>query len=110
MLLSLVILSQYITYFVNISDESNEEIRYIYKLQGRKKYDGSWTYRSVIRIAQSWFNCFQVGNFDVKDATRCGQPITDKADAILICDSLFKCNETVAFLTISGDKKWITSS
>ncbi|GBP77168.1 Histone-lysine N-methyltransferase SETMAR [Eumeta japonica] len=36
-----------------------------------------------VRVAQSWFKCFQSGNFDVRDEPRPGRPLTDKVDAIL---------------------------
>jgi len=36
-----------------------------------------------VRVTQSWFKRFQSGNFDVKNASRSGRPITEKVDKII---------------------------
>lgn len=35
------------------------------------------------RRIQKWFARFDSGNFDVKDAPRCGRPATEKVDEIV---------------------------
>lgn len=35
------------------------------------------------RTAQEWFARFRSGNFEVKDATRSGRPMTGKVDEIM---------------------------
>lgn len=72
--------------------ESKEEIRYILKFyykkgknatQAAKKNCDVYGPNAVsVRVAQVWFKRFQAGNFDIKDASRSGRPVTDKIDAI----------------------------
>ncbi|GBP33130.1 hypothetical protein EVAR_18611_1 [Eumeta japonica] len=50
----------------------------------RKRLCDSLLTRFVSEIvAQNWFKRFQSSNFDVKEETRSGRPVTDKVDAIL---------------------------
>jgi len=37
----------------------------------------------LVRVAQSWFKCFQFGHFDVEDAPRSGRTIIGKVDEIM---------------------------
>ncbi|XP_047503790.1 histone-lysine N-methyltransferase SETMAR-like [Pieris napi] len=72
--------------------ESNEEIRYILKFYYKKGQNATQAAKFFcdvygpsavsVRVAQIWFKHFQSGNFDVKDPSRCGRPMTDKMDAI----------------------------
>jgi len=68
--------------------ENKEEIRYILKFYYKKGKNATakkicdvYGHDAVsVRVTQSWFKRFQFGNFDVKDASRSGRPITRKVD------------------------------
>lgn len=72
--------------------ESKEEIRYILKFYYKKGKNATQAAKKIcdiygpnavsVRVAQVWFKRFQAGNFDIKDASRSGRPVTDKIDAI----------------------------
>lgn len=73
--------------------EISDEIRYVMLFYYKKGKNGAKTCRKICavygedaiteRTVQFWFARFRSGNFDVKDASRSGRPVTEKADEIL---------------------------
>jgi len=53
-------------------------------IQASKKICDIYEHDAVtVRVAQNWSKRFQSGNFEVKDASHSGRPITGKVDEIM---------------------------
>jgi len=80
------------SYCVLKMNENKEEIRYILKfyykkgknvIQATKKICDVYGHNAIlIRVAQSWFKCFQ-SNFDVKNAPHSDRSLIGKVDEIM---------------------------
>jgi len=76
-------------YYVLKMSENKEKIQYV--LEFYKKKNATQAAKKIcdvyghdaIRVAQSWFKRFQSGNFDIKDASHSGRPITEKVEEIM---------------------------
>lgn len=99
--------------------EISEEIRYIMLFYYKKGKSGAKTHRKICavygedalseRTVQHWFTRFRSGNFDVKDATRTGRPLTEKADEILELieiDRHATCEDIADALCIDSKTVW----
>lgn len=74
-------------------EKSNEKLRYILQYYYDKGKNAAQACEKICAVygegtlsksaARKWFARFRSGNFDVKDESRSGRPITEKADEIL---------------------------
>ncbi|CAH2092000.1 unnamed protein product [Euphydryas editha] len=97
----------------------SEEISYVMLFYYKKGKGAAKTWRKICEVygenavserwTQEWFARFRSGNFDVKDAPRSGQPVTEKVDEILQLmeqDRHVSCQEIAEALNINHMTVW----